>query len=209
MTVLDTNEKPTRPPPRKFKFSTKPRVASSQIKPTTTTSAASVTTTRMMVRTSTTVKPKWESPVNKTRKKNKLKPWGKNKVQKKQETNAQAKKIALKSKTQLKKASGIKPVNSKTKLKAKTNQTASADLKTDVLKISNSLKDNTVHTKKKVSPQKSARKQMSLQKSSLKVKNPRPEGAFLNITKTNLKTKGTTLNKLQLQNKQARDAKIH
>lgn len=194
MTVLGTNEKPTRPPPRKFKFTTKPRVASSQIKPTTT--AASVTTK------STAVKQKWELPANKTKKEKNLKPWGKNKVLNKQETNTQMKKNTLKqkSKTQLKKTKVIKPVNGKDKLKPKTNQTAAADAK--ALKTSNSLKDNTAHTKKKIPPKKGAQKQINLQKNGIKVKELAKENlGFMNKTKTNLKANTTMTNKLQVKNK--------
>ncbi|KAG7511411.1 HHIP 2 [Solea senegalensis] len=39
LTVLDTSEKPTRPPPRKFKLATKPPATSSRVKPTTATTA--------------------------------------------------------------------------------------------------------------------------------------------------------------------------
>lgn len=72
MTVLDTSEKPTRPPPRKFKLTPKPPVTSSQVKPTAT--AANVTTTTTTTTTST-VKAKQKSIDRKARKKNKKKPW--------------------------------------------------------------------------------------------------------------------------------------
>lgn len=71
MTVLDTSEKPTRPPPRKFKLTPKPPVTSSQVKPTAT--AANVTTTTTT--TTSTVKAKQKSIDRKARKKNKKKPW--------------------------------------------------------------------------------------------------------------------------------------
>ncbi|KAM7403638.1 hypothetical protein PAMA_004195 [Pampus argenteus] len=75
LTVLDTNEKPTRPPPRKFKLTTEPQVMSSQIKPT---SADSVRTK------STAFKTKRKLADKKARKRNKLKPRKKNKAMNKQ-----------------------------------------------------------------------------------------------------------------------------
>lgn len=67
MTVLDTDAKPTRPPPKKIKFGAKPLAASDRIRPT--------------------AKPRWGPPAS-TRREKPAKPRRKNK----QETNAQVKK---------------------------------------------------------------------------------------------------------------------
>ncbi|XP_045918169.1 HHIP-like protein 2 [Micropterus dolomieu] len=174
LTVLDTNEKPTRPPPRKFKLTTKPPVTSSQVKPTT--SAASGTKTM-----SAAVKPKWKSD-KKARKENKLKPWRKNKVLTKQAANDQMKKNTLtqKSKEQSKKTTvKIKPVGDK--VKPKTNQTA--------LQPPKILKDNKIHTKK-IPPKKGTQHQIRHEKNSIKLKQSAKEyHAFMNKTKTNLNAK--------------------
>uniref|UniRef100_A0A8P4K1M9 HHIP-like 2 n=1 Tax=Dicentrarchus labrax TaxID=13489 RepID=A0A8P4K1M9_DICLA len=177
LTVLDTNEKPTRPPPRKFKLATKPPVTS---RPTTTT-AASVTTA------ATSAAVKRITVDKKAREKNTLKPWKKNKVLNKQAANAQMRKtLRQKSKEQSKKATvrdKIKPI--------KTNQTASAELKSNALQTTNSLKDNTVHTRK-IPQRKSARKQRN------RIKSKEEYNAFVNETQTNLNVK---TNKLKVKNK--------
>lgn len=190
MTVLDTNEKPTRPPPRKFKLTTKPPVTSSQVKPKTT--ASSVATTSAAVRL------KWKSTDKKARKKNKLKPRRKNKVLNKQAANAQMKKNTLRRKS--KKTTVVKPVSDK----VKSNQTATADLKSNALQTPNSLKDNTIHTRK-VPPRKGAQTQTGHEKNSIKLQ----ESAFMNKTNTNwnVKTKRTMQIKLQVKSKQAKHAK--
>uniref|UniRef100_A0A8C2ZY13 HHIP like 2 n=1 Tax=Cyclopterus lumpus TaxID=8103 RepID=A0A8C2ZY13_CYCLU len=82
VTLLDTNEKPTRPPPRKFKLPTKPTVTRSNVTPTT--AAASEATT------GAAVKPKWKSLDKKARKVNKLQLWKKKKVLKKKQQLAKA-----------------------------------------------------------------------------------------------------------------------
>ncbi|XP_070776863.1 HHIP-like protein 2 [Enoplosus armatus] len=177
LTVLDTNEKPTRPPPRKFKFTTKPPATSSQVRPTT--SAASVTTTTTIA----AVTPIRKSYDKRQRKKNKLKPWRKNKVLNKQTANAQIKNtLRQKSKEQSKKTTVTKPVGDK--VKPKTNQTATADLRSNALQTPNSLKDDTVHT----------RKQIRHEKNSINL-------ALVNKTKTSLNVKR---NKTK-QNKRAKD----
>ncbi|XP_031166166.1 HHIP-like protein 2 [Sander lucioperca] len=169
-TVLDTNEKPTRPPPRKFKLTTKP-----------TTTAASATTTT----TSAAVKPKWKSLDKKARKTNTLQPWKKNKVPNKQPAKAQTKKNTLrqKSKAQSKKTTAKKPF--KGKVKPKTNQTSTADFKSNTLKKPNSLKDNTIHTRK-IPPRKAAQKPIGHKKNSIKLKESAKQyHAFMNKTQTN------------------------
>lgn len=129
MTVLDTSEKPTRPPPRKFKLTPKPPVTSSQLKPTAT--AANVTTT------TSTVKAKQKSLDRKAKKKNKKKPWKKNKVL----TEAHMKKNTLrqKSKEKSKMTTVVKSVSDK----VKQNQTATADLTSKAPQTPNDLKDDT------------------------------------------------------------------
>lgn len=114
VTVLDTNEKPTRPPPRKFTLNPKPPVTNSQV--TSTTAAASVTmTTRTMM--TGAVKTERKSLGKKARKnkeerrkKKKMKPWKKNKARK-----------------------------SKLSDKAKSSQHAVSDLKSQALQTPNSL----------------------------------------------------------------------
>ncbi|XP_028251775.1 HHIP-like protein 2, partial [Parambassis ranga] len=83
LTVLNRNEKPTRPPPRKFKLTTKPPVTSSQDRPSTTAAAVLMTTTTTMS-TSPAVSLKGKSPEAKN--KNKQKAKKKNKLLNKQET---------------------------------------------------------------------------------------------------------------------------
>ncbi|XP_040916874.1 HHIP-like protein 2 [Toxotes jaculatrix] len=199
LTVLDTNEKPTRPPPRKIKLATKPPATRSQVKPTTT--AATVTTTGAAVL-------KWKSTDKKAKKKNQLKPWKKNK----QEANTQMKKNALrqKSREHSVKPTVIKPVSNKGQVKPKTNQTATDYSKSNATKASNGLNDNTIRTKKKVPQRKGAQKQIRLEKNSIKMKESAAEHqAFMNKTKTNLNVKSnrTMRSQLQVKSKQARNAK--
>nr|XP_046269805.1 HHIP-like protein 2 [Scatophagus argus] len=175
LTVLDTHEKPTRPPQRKFKLTTKPPATSSRVKPTT--AAASV---------SAVAKVKWRRREKKT----KLKPQKKNKTQ----TDAQMKKKSLrrKSKEQSKKTTLVKPVSDRAK--PKTNQTSTADLKSNVLQTANSLKDNTVHTGK------TQQRQTGHEENSIKLKE---HDALMNKTKTNR----AMPNKLQPKSKRAKHAK--
>ncbi|XP_034050960.1 HHIP-like protein 2 [Thalassophryne amazonica] len=124
LTVLDTNEKPTRPPPRTFKLTTKPPVRI-QVKTTTATST-----------TSTTRKPKWKSAV---------KPWMRRKELKKQAAKAQHKKNALK----LKSKQQLKLVKAKTKTNVKDgNRTVTAGFqKTPLGQIQQSGKKQNPHHK--------------------------------------------------------------
>ncbi|KAK5886908.1 hypothetical protein CesoFtcFv8_017893 [Champsocephalus esox] len=78
LTVLDTNEKPTRPPPRKFKLTTKPRTTPSLVTPATTTTSTTSTT-------STTTK--------------KLQPWKKHKKLNQQQQKKKKKTPKKRSKT--------------------------------------------------------------------------------------------------------------
>ncbi|KAF3700828.1 HHIP-like protein 2 Precursor [Channa argus] len=192
LTLLDPNEKPTRPPPRKVKLTTKP-----QVKPATT--AASTTTTM-----SAAVKPKVKPPVRKEMKENNLKSWKINKTLNRQEANTPMKKNTLgqKSKGPSKKTNAIKLVSGKGKVKLKTNQTATAGLRSSTLKTSSSIKDSTVHINKKSPPKTRPRKQSRLEKNNIKVKEPTKELLpFMNKTKTNVKGNGTMQMKLQVQNK--------
>ncbi|KAK2892188.1 hypothetical protein Q8A73_017853 [Channa argus] len=178
LTLLDPNEKPTRPPPRKVKLTTKP-----QVKPATT--AASTTTTM-----SAAVKPKVKPPVRKEMKENNLKSWKINKTLNRQEANTPMKKNTLgqKSKGPSKKTNAIKLVSGKGKVKLKTNQTATAGLRSSTLKTSSSIKDSTVHINKKSPPKTRPRKQSRLEKNNIKVKEPTKELLpFMNKTKTNVK----------------------
>lgn len=213
MTVLDTNEKPTRPPPRKFKLTTKPAVTGSHVKPTTTAASLTTITTTTKTTTKTTtsaaVKPKWKSLDKKARKTNKLTPWKKKKVLNKQPANAQKKNNTLrqKSKEQSKKTTVVKPVRDKVKPKIKP--TVDADLKSNALKNSNSPKDNTIQ-RSKVPPRKAAQKPIEHEKNSIKLKESAKQyHTFMNKTKTNLnvKTNRTMQNKLQVKRKQAKKAK--
>ncbi|XP_070834694.1 HHIP-like protein 2 [Chaetodon trifascialis] len=180
LTVLVLNEKPTRPPARKFKLATKPPATSSLVKPTT--AAASVTT-------SPAVKQKWKSLDKKGKKQNKLKPWRKNKALTKQAANAQTKKNALrkKSKEQSKKTTVVKPKTNPTAAKSNTPQTPG------------SLKDN--HTRK-VPQRKGAQKKT--RQNSIKLREAAKElHAFMNKTKASLNVKAnrTMRNKLQAKGK--------
>ncbi|XP_053192232.1 HHIP-like protein 2 [Scomber japonicus] len=149
LTVLDTNEKPTRPPPRKFKLTTKPPVTSSQVK---TTTAASTT---MM---STALKLKWKSFDKKVRKKNKLKPLKKSKVLHEQTADTQMmdntltqkskKRRGGKERRRRKKTTVIKPDSDQVNLNS--NHTGTASLKVNALETPMTLKNNTDLTKKKI-----------------------------------------------------------
>ncbi|XP_037602738.1 HHIP-like protein 2 [Sebastes umbrosus] len=206
LTVLDTNEKPTRPPPRKFKLTTKPAVTGSHV--TTTTTAASVTTTTTTTRTA--VKPKWKSLDKKAMKTNKLKPWKKNKVLNKQSSKVQTIKkntLRQKPKEQSKKTTVMKPVTDK--VKPNTKQTVKAGLKSNALKKNNSLKDGKNHTRK-VPLRKTALQPIGQERNSIKLKEPAKQyQAFMNKTKTNwnVKTNRTMQTKFQVKRKQAKKAK--
>lgn len=200
MTVLETNEKPTRPPPRKFKLTTKPPVTRSQIKPTTADSGRT---------TSTALKLNWKSLDKKARKKNKLKQQKENKVLNKQEANVQMKNNTLrqKSKEQSKKTAAINPVRDKVKLNS--NHTGTDHFRGNVLEAPNNLKDRTVHTKKKTSPRKGAQKQLKREKNSVKWKEPANDNrAFMNKTKTHSKKSSRTMrNQPQVKSNPASTAK--
>lgn len=116
-TVLQTNEKPTRPPPRKYNLTTKPPATSSQCRPTTATAS--------MPTVATAAKPKAEPPPAKAAKTNKRKSWKKSKELNKKDKKVQ-KKNTLGKKAQPKKPAGIKLVG--VKAKSKTNQTFTDNL---------------------------------------------------------------------------------
>ncbi|CAI5695719.1 unnamed protein product [Oreochromis niloticus] len=184
LTVLGTNEKPTRPPPRKFKLPTKPPVRSSQIKPTTT--AAGNSTTGAAVK----VKPK--SSDKDTKKKNMVKPWKKDKMLNKKKASTQAKKNTLKQKS--------KKTTVKDKVKPKTNQTATETLNTS--NAHNGLKDNKIHTKRKIPQRKAAQKQSG---PKMKIKESTKENpAFVNKTKANFNVRSnrTLTRQLKVKSKQ-------
>ena len=126
MTVLDTNEKPTRPPPRKFKLTAKPATTPSLVTPattTTSTSSSTPTTTSTTSTITTVVKPKWKT-LDKKAKKTKLQPWKKNK-----KLNQQQKKTLKRSKTSV---------------RDKPKPKATDDLKSNALKNTNSPKNRTI-----------------------------------------------------------------
>lgn len=220
------NQKPTRPPPRKFKLTTKPPVTSSNVKPTTTTASVSTTTsttaTSSRVEPSTTaasvtttasntvVKLKWKSFDKKDRKENKLKPWRKKKKLNKQAANTQKKKQKSKEqKENSKKTAEVRPVSAKVKL-MKTNETATADIQSNTLQTPKSLRDPHKVLTKKTPQRKGAQKQTVPGKNSIKVKESAKEyHAFVNKTVTNLnvETNRTMQNKLQVKRKRAKNAK--
>ncbi|XP_041828581.1 HHIP-like protein 2 [Melanotaenia boesemani] len=111
LTVLNTNEKPTRPPPRKFKLTTKPPTTRSQVKPTV--AATSVTTVAAAAKLKT--KPQSKD----AKKKNKPTPWKKNKVLNKKDDKkvhkeqTKKKTVNKKSVTQRKKTAMMKSVKGK------------------------------------------------------------------------------------------------
>lgn len=226
VTVLDMNQKPTRPPPRKFKLTTKPPVTSSNVKPTTTTASVSTTTsttatssrvepltTAASVTTTasnTVVKLKWKSFDKKDRKENKLKPWRKKKKLNKQAANTQKKKQKSKEqKENSKKTAAVQPVSAKVK-PMKTNETATADIQSNTLQTPKSLRDPHKVLTKKTPQRKAAQKQTVPGKNSIKVKESAKEyHAFVNKTVTNLnvETNRTMQNKLQVKRKRAKNAK--
>lgn len=208
-TVLDTKEKPTRPPPRKLKLTTKPP-ATSQVKSTTTASTSmlstmgttgttSTTSTTGTMSTSTmrkTMKPKWKSTDKKLKKTKKLGPRIRNKAPNKQAASMHMKNTTLRQKSTTQSRNPMKnPSSDKVKVKAKTtvkadkNQTAIAMVKKTPLKMSNNLKDNRIHTKKKIPPQKGVQ-QPRHEKNRIKTKPLVKENeALRNKTKTNLNVK--------------------
>ncbi|XP_074548321.1 HHIP-like protein 2 [Halichoeres trimaculatus] len=202
LTVLDMNEKPTRPPLRKFKLPTKPPATSSQIKSTTTQTTTAMTTTTVATTTaatptttSTTVKPKWKSLDKNAKKTNKLKPWKKKKkkVLNKPAANPQMK-ISMK-KDQSKKTPVVKSVRNK----PKNNQTSTPDFKSNTLKSPKKLKEEKVQPRK-APPKQGAQKPIKQEKKSIKTDESRREyNTFLNKTKTSfkVKTNRTMTNKLQ------------
>ncbi|XP_008296509.1 HHIP-like protein 2 [Stegastes partitus] len=196
LTVLDTKAKPTRPPPRKFKLTTKPPVTSNQVKPpATTTTGAKMTTASNVV--------KLKLADKEASGKNKLKPQKKNKMLNKQEATKQMKSKAPRPKPDKppKKTAGKKPVVVKGKMKPKTNQTENlGDVRT-----SNSLKDNKIHTKRKSPPRKAALKQTGLK---VKIKAKEQPG-LVNKTMINLNVKSnrTTRPQLKIKSRQTRDVK--
>lgn len=177
MTVLSTNEKPTRPPPRKFKLPSKPPVRSGQVKP-----AAGNKTTGTAVK----VKPK--SSDKETGKQNTLKPWKKDKMLNKKKAGTKVEKNTLKQNA------GKTSVSVQDKAKPKTNQTA-----TDTLNTSNSLKDNKIHTKRKIPQRKAAQKQsepkMNIKESAKKFP------AFVKQSKKNFTVKSNRTVTTQLKAK--------
>ncbi|XP_042244489.1 HHIP-like protein 2 [Thunnus maccoyii] len=191
LTVLDTKEKPTRPPPRKFKLTTKPPVTSSEIKPTTAVGATMMSTALTL---------KWKSADKKVRKKKKLRPQKKKKVLKKQVADGLMKNNTLGQKSKegeerkgrkRKKITAIKPVRDKVTLNC--NHTDTADLQCNTLEAPNNLKDNTVTTKKKIHRRKVSLKRIKHEKNSVKSKKPANENhTFMNKTETNLKKRSST-----------------
>ncbi|XP_017267727.1 HHIP-like protein 2 isoform X1 [Kryptolebias marmoratus] len=178
-TVLNTNEKPTRPPPRKYNLTTKPPVTSSQRRPTA--SAASVTTV------ASAAKPKAKPPSAKATKKNKAKPWKKRKKLNEKDKKAQTKKntISKETKAQPKKPAGMKPV--KLKGKPKTNQTFTENFNSK--KSSNSLREK-IHSRRKNHQRNGAQKETGLK---MKV-SEKEHLAFPNKTKSSVKTKTNQIN---------------
>ncbi|XP_047466390.1 HHIP-like protein 2 [Mugil cephalus] len=181
LTVLDTNEKPTRPPPRKFKLTTRPPVTSSRAKATT--PASSGTTVKL------------ESSYKEARKKlKKLKQQKKKtKMQKKPKADAQMKKKnALTKKQQSKKT----PVSVRNQVKPTTNQTES-------LNSLKSLKDNKIHAER--------RRKAAQKINALKMKESVKEYvSFVNKTKTTLNVKSNTTmrSQLKLEKKEARTVTV-
>ncbi|KAM4625254.1 HHIP-like protein 2 [Polymixia lowei] len=187
LTLLDTNEKPTRPPPKKLKFTTKPPTTTSQAEPTSTTGSVN-----------NTLMPKWKPKTPKDKsviKKNKLKKTLiKHKVLNKQASNAQTKKTTSKQKStkqSKKKKTTVKILNNKKgktpqkkkPLRNSTNQTAIVNLKT-ALKTRNNLQDNKLHTKRTLHLKKAIQKQHNVKKNNMKTNVPVKEtDAFNNGTK--------------------------
>ncbi|CAG5866825.1 unnamed protein product [Menidia menidia] len=139
LTVLNTNDKPTRPPPRKLKLTTKPPVTSSKIRPT----AASAT------KPTNATKPQRIAPKKEGKKGKKPKPWKQSKTLNKKDYKTQAKK---KTKAQTKKTAAKKPV--RVKVLPKRNQTAASNN----TKRPKSQKDNKINTKINTPQKKDAQK---------------------------------------------------
>ncbi|XP_012737241.2 HHIP-like protein 2 [Fundulus heteroclitus] len=175
LTVLKTNEKPTRPPPRKYKLTTKPPVTSGQ--PRSTTTAASTTAA-----TAAAAKPD-RKPPPKAVTKNKKKPWKKEKEKEHRGKEAQIKKspVGKKSKPQTKKTAVKTSV--KAKVKSKTNQAATDN---SHKKSSKGLKDNKIVAKWRTPQTKSAQKPTGLKRKI----SQREHLIFSNKTKT-----GVTINR--------------
>lgn len=196
------NEKPTRPPPRKFKLPTKPPVTSSQMELTSTQTTAATTTTTTTTTTTATVKPKWKSLDKNIKKTNKLKPWKKKKVLNKPASKPQMKN-SLK-KDQSKKTPVVKSV----KDKPKKNQTSTSDFKWNTLKSPKIQKGNKIQSKatqpqRKVPPRPGAQKPNKQEKNSIKLEESRKEyNTFLNKTKINFKVKTNRTMQNKLQGKQ-------
>nr|XP_015824837.2 HHIP-like protein 2 [Nothobranchius furzeri] len=169
-TVLDTNEKPTRPPPRKYKPSPKPPVSGSQRRPTTT--AASVTTM------AATAKPKGKPPPTKPIGRNKPTSWKKTKIQKNdKDAQINKKTVSKKTKEASQKAAGVKAVRGKAK--PRTNQRVSENLNTK--QSSNSL-INRINSQRNKQQKEAAATPQTSEKTHPTVSNQ---------TKTNLKIKNT------------------
>lgn len=167
--MLNTDEKPTRPPVRKFKLTTKPPVTSSQTR-TTTTAARKVATAAKLQR---------KPPRKEAKKKSKPKPWKKTKMLNKKYDDAQTKKSMKKSKSQVKKTAAMKPV----RVKAKTNQTLSQNLNTR--KVPNNLKDNKINTKRSNPRKKGVEKQTGLK--TVKAESVHPTSSNKTESKVNVK----------------------
>ncbi|KAM9708811.1 HHIP-like protein 2 [Menidia menidia] len=139
LTVLNTNDKPTRPPPRKLKLTTKPPATSSKIRPT----AASAT------KPTNATKPQRIAPKKEGKKGKKPKPWKQSKTLNKKDDKARAKK---KTNAQTKKTAAKKPV--RVKVLPKRNQTAASNN----TKRPKSQKDNKINTKINTPQKKDAQK---------------------------------------------------
>lgn len=175
-TVLQTNEKPTRPPPRKYNLTTKPPATSSQRRPTTAT--ASVSTV------ATAAKPKAKRPPAKATKTNKAKSWNKSKKLNKKDKKVEPKNT-LSKKAQPKKPAGIKLVGDK--VKPKTNQTFTENLNSKTQ--TNSLRDG-IGLKGKNLQRNGAQKETEQKEKLSKTEHV----TFLNKTKLSVKTKNNKIN---------------
>lgn len=171
-TLLNTNEKPTRPPPRKYNLTTKPPATGSQRRPVAT--AASGTTE------APAPKPKAKPPSPKATKKVKEKPWKKVKILEKKEKKAQTKKSAVSKKIQAQptKPAGMKPV--RVKVKPKTNQTFTEN--SNSKKSPNSLREE-IKLKRNNLQGNGAQKKTRLQMKASEMENP----AFSNKTKLSVR----------------------
>lgn len=161
-TVLDTNEKPTRPPPRKYNLTTKPPVTGSRRRPV-----------------PAAPKPKAKPPSPKSTIKVKAKPWKRVKILNKKDKKAQTKStVSKKTETRPTKPAGMKPVS--VKVKPKTNQTFTEN--SNSKKSPNSLKDK-IKFKRKNLQGNGAQKKTGLQMKASEMDNP----AFSNKTKLSVK----------------------